>query len=49
MKLQNREAYFFGAPHSVCSFSPRNVIASSRMNRRIIKALNALGFAGLMA
>jgi len=49
MKPQNREALFFDAPNCVCSFSARNVIASSRMNRRIIKALNALGAAVWMA
>src|ERR1700728_3752002 len=46
MKPQDRDVHFCYAPNSVCSFRARNVIASSRMNRRIIKALNTLNAAG---
>src|SRR5580698_8068383 len=46
MKPQDRDVHFCYAANSVCSFRARNVIASSRMNRRIIKALNTLDAAG---
>src|ERR1700686_4990990 len=46
MKPQNREAFFCCARSVDLSFCARNVIASSRMNRRIIKALNTLEAAG---